>query len=171
MTPRLLTVRQVAALVHHDASTVRTWIRQGQLPAIRVRDGYLVEASALAGLMHPGATPNDWPGLARAGTAMDTAPEGRRYGDHTGGAPICAPSAPTPEASMPDLTAYLSLAEAAVHIGRSTRTIRRWVGCGDLPRALRIKGRLLIHAADLDEMYTPANAESFRGRSSTPSAA
>ena len=168
---RHLTVRQVAALLDRRPDTILGWIRTGSLPAEWVGDGYRVSLASLWALVE--TVPIAPPGAlgAMAGTALDTPGEARRYDDPTGGAYVFGPPAPTPEACMPDLTAYLSLAEAAVHIGRSTRTIRRWVGCGDLPRALRIKGRLLIHAADLDEMYTPANAESFRGRSPTPSAA
>ena len=60
---------------------------------------------------------------------------------------------------MIDQSEYLTLAGAARLVERSTRTIRRWVGCGDLPRSLRLKGRLLIHPDDIDNLYKLAHSK------------
>ena len=154
-----LTVRQVAALVHHAPSTVRTWIRQGELPAQRVRDGYRVRLLDLHALLdRPSATEG-----ARARTRLDTRTTGGRYAGCD--ANDDEATSHHPEEAMPDLSQYLSLTAAAERIGRSTRTVRRWIRCGDLPHAVQLKGRLLIHPDDLDAMVKPANAEAYQAAS------
>lgn len=64
-----------------------------------------------------------------------------------------------PKAGMIDQAEYLTLAGAARAVERSTRTIRRWVKDGSLPRSLRLKGRLLIHPDDIDNLYKLASTK------------
>jgi excisionase family DNA binding protein len=43
----------------------------------------------------------------------------------------------------------VSVAQAAAAMGRSSRTIRRWVGAGLLP-AYRVQGRLLLSLREIE---------------------
>ena len=55
-----------------------------------------------------------------------------------------------------DRKSYLTIPEAAHRVGRTHRTIRRWLRAGDLPGALRLKAQVLIPIADLEALYVPA---------------
>ena len=54
---------------------------------------------------------------------------------------------------MPDaMPEYLTLSEAAVRVGRSARSVRRWVHQGRLPNTKRLLGQILVCPSDLDAM-------------------
>jgi excisionase family DNA binding protein len=55
-----------------------------------------------------------------------------------------------------DRSSLMSLREAAAYVGKSSRTVRRWVACGELPGTLRLKQTLLIPRPALDAMFKPA---------------
>ena len=159
---RTFTIRRVATLLHRHPSTVRGWVLAGDLPATWVGDGYRIAAPDLLALVEPAHVPPDVRSGVRSRTRPDTRPLRHGYDEDTGGDDVSTPPATVlTEGSMPELSLYLSLSDAAGRVGRSSRTVRRWVMAGELPRALRIKGRLLIHPADLDAMYEPANPEAF----------
>lgn len=145
---RHLTVAQASRLLHRAPKTVRGWIAAGDLPGTqRVRDGYRIPLASIRLLV-------DTETMSNPGTPLDTAQFPHGYADSDAGAHADAPAA---EPAMPlDLSTYLTLAEAAERMKRSTRTIRRWVAQGELPNALRIKQRILVAPADLDQLYQPA---------------
>ena len=48
---KLLTVKQVAEQLRRSDQTIWRWIKQGYLPAFKVRDGYLIYESAIKKLL------------------------------------------------------------------------------------------------------------------------
>jgi len=47
MPNNFLTVKQVAERLHRSRYTIWRWIREGELPAFKVKDGYLIKESSL----------------------------------------------------------------------------------------------------------------------------
>lgn len=158
MTRRTLTVQAVARLLDRHPETIRRWCRSGQLDAVRGPDGWLIAAEALASMVQRGSNAQSVQQV-RTRTDTDNCDGGYVHGVHRVKASTPAP--PPTEGTMPDMTDFLALAEAATHIGRSTRTVRRWVQQGDLPRTRRVKTRLYVHPGDLEAMVQPANPEAF----------
>lgn len=54
-----------------------------------------------------------------------------------------------------DRSTLLNLRESAAYVGKSPRTVRRWVALGDLPGTVRLKQSLLIPRPALDAMFKP----------------
>lgn len=163
MPGRLLTVIQAARILRRTPRTVRTWIAVGDLPAHWVGDGYRIPLVSVQALLR--AAPRTGAGQAaqvmcEPRTPLDTAPSPLSYAESNGANGHQHKAHDAEELAMPiDLSQYLTLAQAAERVQRSTRTIRRWVAQGELPRALRIKQRILVAPADLDALYQSACPE------------
>ncbi len=143
MSRRHLTVQQVATLLRCRTDTVRAWIHSGALPAVRVSDGYRISSDALQRRLSP---------VVSMGVKAPANPGHRRT---SGNARTGYVEGTILEDLM--LNDHLSLSDAASYVGRSTRTVRRWVEDGRLPNAKRVVQRLLIPVRDLDALVQPAN--------------
>lgn len=152
-----VSVPRAARLVGRHPATVRRWVREGVLPAIRTTRGLRVPLAALAGLARSvGSDSGRKHERLRTRSDTDELPHGYDALAEDEGA------SETDEPMAIDLSSYLSLREAADRVRRSTRTVRRWVAAGELPRAVVLKGRLLIPAGDLDALYQPHPANVAR---------
>jgi excisionase family DNA binding protein len=61
-------------------------------------------------------------------------------------------------------TTWVSLADAAEHVGVTTRTLRRWIAAGTLP-AYRVGPRLVrVNLDDLEELMRPIAAAAGKRR-------
>jgi excisionase family DNA binding protein len=62
---------------------------------------------------------------------------------------------------------WVSLADAAEHVGVTTRTLRRWIAAGTLP-AYRVGPRLVrVNLDDLEELMRPIAAAGKRRQAAT----
>ena len=162
MSQRTLTVRQAAQRLDRTPRTVLGWIRDGQLAATWTGDGYRIRLADLAGVVERVHTGPDGGLGSMSRTRMDTDNSHGGYTLDVAEDRSTPPKSPSiAEPTMPDMTDFLALAEAAKYIGRSTRTVRRWVQAGDLPRTRRVKTRLYVHPSDLEAMVQPANPDAL----------
>ena len=142
MSARHLTVRGAARLLDRSPRTIRRWIHLGDLPAVAVGDGYRIPLAGVYALLQP-------QGSTHSRTPVDTPAEAHGYAVIDRGMEPAAK-----EIQMPvDISTYLNLRDAAARVGRSTRSLSRWVAAGELPSTLSLKGRLLIAPADLDQLF------------------
>jgi excisionase family DNA binding protein len=85
-----LTVAEVAELLKLNQQTVRNWIDQGSLPALRVGRRVRIRRSDLNRLLEEGYT---------GGSRSSTPPEGPSADDFWGGEPVGLAEPPTGSAS------------------------------------------------------------------------
>ena len=86
-----LTVAQVAEILQLNQQTVRNWIDQGSLPAVRVGRRVRIRRSELEGIIEQSRT-----------TARPKRPTGPSAEDFWGGTPVGLAEAGVPEAAAPE---------------------------------------------------------------------